>query len=692
MRSFLAILSSAAIVAAASGQSINVDLDHTSGAGIGAPSNSFAGAAGQPGAWNAVGAYAGTQLLRNLNGVASGVTLARSGDGALGSSASGALGGDWEKLLEDHFAGAAGVTLTYTIGNLQAGTYAIYTYAIDPAAPVTSLVSVAGSPSVQGQLVGGVLGSEAFWIGSTHSLHVANVPAGGSLALSIAASTPGTSAKVAGFQLVKLSGPKLRMYVNDDAPPTNLGNSWNTAFLHVQSALRNAYFAGGSNCEIWVANGIYKPTGDMTRSVSFVIPSGVQMYGGFNGNESSLGERSSATLTYLDGNIGNGATAVDNSLVVVNADNTASDTLIDGFRIHNGFNHDSGIGANARVINGSPTFRNCTFVNGDVSNFGAGAYVQGGSPQFVQCLFYNNEAFQGAGLYAVDSPGLRVYHSRFLSNDAYEGGAVFAEGADGVISNSLVLGNSAGNNGGGIHNHGAESQLYLVSCTVAGNTAGFFGGGAYASYDADLPIYNSIFWANDDGSGAPMLQRQYRAGNGGAVAAAFTTTQGASGVNGANPLFVAGAGPDGFWGTFDDDVRLGAGSPCIDAGNNAVTGADEGDIDSDGDVAEPMPLDYAGRARRMDDPYLVDSGSGQAPVVDRGAYEYNRPSRGDMNCDGSVNNFDIDAFVLALTNPAAYQAAYPGCDIHNADVNNDGVANNFDLDAFVACLTNGGCP
>ena len=30
---------------------------------------------------------------------------------------------------------------------------------------------------------------------------------------------------------------------------------------------------------------------------------------------------------------------------------------------------------------------------------------------------------------------------------------------------------------------------------------------------------------------------------------------------------------------------------------------------------------------------------------------------GDMNCDGAVNSFDIDPFVLALTNPAAYQAA-----------------------------------
>ncbi|MGE0481467.1 MAG: hypothetical protein AB7Q17_13445 [Phycisphaerae bacterium] len=60
---------------------------------------------------------------------------------------------------------------------------------------------------------------------------------------------------------------------------------------------------------------------------------------------------------------------------------------------------------------------------------------------------------------------------------------------------------------------------------------------------------------------------------------------------------------------------------------------------------------------------------------------------GDMNCDGAVNNFDIDPFVLALTDPAGYAAAFPSCDINNADANNDGSVNNFDIDPFVALLT-----
>ena len=66
--------------------------------------------------------------------------------------------------------------------------------------------------------------------------------------------------------------------------------------------------------------------------------------------------------------------------------------------------------------------------------------------------------------------------------------------------------------------------------------------------------------------------------------------------------------------------------------------------------------------------------------------------RGDMNCDGLVNNFDIDPFVLALSDWSAYQAAFPGCNPLNGDINEDGLVNNFDIDPFVVCITNGGCP
>ncbi len=60
--------------------------------------------------------------------------------------------------------------------------------------------------------------------------------------------------------------------------------------------------------------------------------------------------------------------------------------------------------------------------------------------------------------------------------------------------------------------------------------------------------------------------------------------------------------------------------------------------------------------------------------------------RGDANCDGLVDNGDIDAFVLALLDPAAYAAEFPTCNIQNADTNNDGAVDNADIDSFVVLL------
>jgi hypothetical protein len=60
---------------------------------------------------------------------------------------------------------------------------------------------------------------------------------------------------------------------------------------------------------------------------------------------------------------------------------------------------------------------------------------------------------------------------------------------------------------------------------------------------------------------------------------------------------------------------------------------------------------------------------------------------GDMNCDGVVTVSDIGPFVLAVTDPAAYAAAFPNCDIMQADLNSDGQITVSDIGPFVAMLT-----
>jgi hypothetical protein len=60
---------------------------------------------------------------------------------------------------------------------------------------------------------------------------------------------------------------------------------------------------------------------------------------------------------------------------------------------------------------------------------------------------------------------------------------------------------------------------------------------------------------------------------------------------------------------------------------------------------------------------------------------------GDMNCDLVVDFFDINPFVLALTNPAGYAATYPQCNILHGDINGDGNVEFGDINPFITLLT-----
>ncbi len=64
---------------------------------------------------------------------------------------------------------------------------------------------------------------------------------------------------------------------------------------------------------------------------------------------------------------------------------------------------------------------------------------------------------------------------------------------------------------------------------------------------------------------------------------------------------------------------------------------------------------------------------------------------GDLDCDGVVSFFDIEPFIAAILDPAAYESTSPNCRIANGDLNADGQVNFFDIDPFVACIF-GSCP
>ncbi len=87
------------------------------------------------------------------------------------------------------------------------------------------------------------------------------------------------------------------------------------------------------------------------------------------------------------------------------------------------------------------------------------------------------------------------------------------------------------------------------------------------------------------------------------------------------------------------------------------------------------------------DRFVVTIDDGVRPVTLMPEPELTYLALGDANCDGFIDFDDINAFVLALGDPAGYQAAYPNCNAFYADCNADGVVDFEDINPFVALLS-----
>jgi hypothetical protein len=121
----------------------------------------------------------------------------------------------------------------------------------------------------------------------------------------------------------------------------------------------------------------------------------------------------------------------------------------------------------------------------------------------------------------------------------------------------------------------------------------------------------------------------------------WTGSLGGVGNHGSDPRFVDADGLDDIYGTADDDVRLRPNSLCIDSADRALLPPDTYDIDEDGDVNEPLPIDLDGLPR------VVGSS------LDAGAYEFQGiPCRADIDGNANVNVFDL-LLVLSAWGPCA---------------------------------------
>ncbi len=315
-------------------------------------------------------------------------------------------------------------------------------------------------------------------------------------------------------------------YVDATAVGKGDGMRWDSAFLHLQEALAQA----SDTDEIRVAEGLYWPDlgGGQTpgdRTASFQLPDGVNLYGGFPSGGGTWDQRNpSVHKSILSGDIGVPHLTSDNSYHVVTATGAGRTSILDGLVIIAGFANGNGAymdGAGIYNLHGSPLVRNCTLVANAAAGAGGGAYNSYSNPAFINCVFSGNTAGDcGGGVYS-EQGDVTVTNCTFTANHAiWRAGGVFDRTGTTTLTNCILWGNSR-------LSKGSYDEL------------------AQVSGDSPLTI-NHCCIQNWTGS----------------LRGDENTAQA--------PAFVDADGPDDVAGTPDDDLRLQAGSPCIDAGDNAA--------------------------------------------------------------------------------------------------------------------------
>lgn len=282
-------------------------------------------------------------------------------------------------------------------------------------------------------------------------------------------------------------------YVDADATGNNDGSSWNDAYQR----LENAIAAASPGDTLWIAQGTYKPAFDGDRSVSFHIEKPLALYGGFQGNETTLLERDPANfITLLSGDIGLEGDSLDNSYRILTIENTNAPVTLDGLSI-------------AHAVNNANT-------NNLVEQSAAGILVVNAEVHAYGLQVHHNTARYGGGLAAWSGTKWKASHCRFHQNRAYAfsdrcGGAAYAIDPNvqmdwlncGFVSNRAS--NTSASGGGAV---AGVQQATFTQCYFSQNQSEF---GAAVS-GAKATFYHCAFWGHPSAQGT-LFDGQYTVNN-----------------------------------------------------------------------------------------------------------------------------------------------------------------------------------
>jgi hypothetical protein len=319
------------------------------------------------------------------------------------------------------------------------------------------------------------------------------------------------------------------IYVKTDGNDSNDGLSWDTAKQTVQAAIDGAGFGD----QIWVKRGTYVQC--------ITMKSGVALYGGFAGNETSLSQRAwRRNETVLDGN---------DSDTVVYIEEADESTIIDGFTITNGDGWDGG---GIYIYGGAPIIRN-NYIAENGAFDGAGLFCEDTCATVTSNLIYLNNAYDGSGGGICCCDGLpTITSNEIVDNNAYEyGGGIFLREFEGTIANNTIVNNSVWyEDGAGVAIVGDCSPI-IANNIIYDNDSGIWCGTDESSPVPPTPILicNCVYWNwYYDYSG---------------VEPDISDIQ-------EDPLFVDSEG----------NLNLRPDSPCINMGNNFFVDEGARDIDN----------------------------------------------------------------------------------------------------------------
>ncbi|MEZ5464880.1 MAG: right-handed parallel beta-helix repeat-containing protein [Lysobacteraceae bacterium] len=298
------------------------------------------------------------------------------------------------------------------------------------------------------------------------------------------------------------------LFVDADAQGNDSGESWEHAFTDLQPALD----AATDGDEIWVACATYLPTELRDpadpNSASFIVRSGVSVFGGFVGGETALAQRDP------DPNFNGcalGASIIPKAglpqpynLVVVNAVDAA--VQFDGFSVIGaravGPDEATQRGAGFHLSRATVSLRNMRFDDlrtiGGGTGLGGAIFADRSQLELEDVRFSNCVAGRGAAV-AMESGRLLATRVSASGGSASFGGGAFLvmrSSASAEVVDARIEDNVGNNRGGAISNESSGSLTIRRSTFLGNRVGGEHLGAAVYSGRGNVLIENSVFVGN----------------------------------------------------------------------------------------------------------------------------------------------------------------------------------------------------